>query len=146
MVNLPIFKSRAGDFNARRFWAWFGAEADGLAHSLEALARGEADAGAAFDQLNARIRRFDDSLEADLVRTLDGACELRISGGRHGAVHDLLKTAPARAGWRFAAAAAHMDMRRVPFRLTPRPSLDVLSFDALPIDAVATYARREAYA
>jgi hypothetical protein len=137
---------RSQSSGARRFWSWFGAEADGLANSLEALSRGETDAETAFAALNARMARFDDTLQADLVRTLDGGSELRLSGGREGSMQALLETAPRRAGWRFAPAAAHMDARRVPFRLAPRPSLDALSFDALPIDAVANYARREAYA
>lgn len=151
MFSLRKFSPSKGDFNAKRFWTWFGAEANGLSNSLEALARGEADVETAFATLNDRMRRFDSTLEADLVRTLDGACELRLSGGRDGSIQLLLQAAPRRAGWRFAPTAAHMDMRRVPFRLAPRPSLDALSFDALPIDAVSNYAvsnrvRGEAYA
>lgn len=122
---------------ARRFWAWFGAEAQGIANAFEALARGEADADRSLEYLNSRIRRIDASLEADVVRTLDGQCQMTISGD-HLAVDALIAAAPLMPGWRFTPRAVLADPRRVPFRLAPRPSLDLL---AAPISA-----RHEAYA
>lgn len=122
---------------ARRFWTWFGAEAQGIANAFEALARGEADADGALDGLNARIRRIDASLDADVVRTLDGQCHMTISGN-HLAVDALIAAAPLMTGWRFTPRAVLADPRRIPFRLAPRPSLDLL---AAPISA-----RHEAYA
>jgi hypothetical protein len=122
---------------AKRFWTWFGAEAHGIANAFEALARGEADADGALDALNARIRRIDASLDADVVRTLDGQCHMTISGNDT-AIDALMTGAPLLAGWRFTPRAVLADPRRVPFRLAPRPSLDLL---AAPISA-----RHEAYA
>lgn len=122
---------------ANRFWAWFGAEAQGISNAFEALARGEADADGALDGLNARIRRISASLEADIVRTLDGQCHMTISGDER-AIDALISAAPATAGWRFTPRAVLTDPRRVPFRLAPRPSLDLVG---APISA-----RHEAYA
>jgi hypothetical protein len=50
----------------------------------------------------------------------------------------LIAAAPRLAGWRFTPRAVLTDPRRVPFRLAPRPSLDLLG---APISA-----RHEAYA
>lgn len=110
----------------RRFWAWFAAEAHGLTNALEALARGEADAEWALAGLNDRIQRFDSTLEADIVRTLDGQCHMTVSGAE-ASVRALLGGAPQLAGWRFTPHADLADRRRVPFRLAPRPSLDLLN-------------------
>lgn len=121
----------------RRFWTWFRAEAQGIANAFEALARGEADADAALDGLNARIRRIDASLDADVVRTLDGQCHMTISGNER-AIDAVIAAAPLMPGWRFTPRAVLADPRRVPFRLAPRPSLDLL---AAPISA-----RHDAYA
>ena len=125
------------DTAAKRFWSWFGAEAQGISNAFEALARGEADADSALDGLNLRIRRLDTSLEADVVRTLDGECHMTISGNDR-AIDVLIAAAPRLAGWRFTPRAILTDPRRVPFRLAPRPSLDLLG---APISA-----RHEAYA
>lgn len=122
---------------SKRFWAWFGAEAQGISNAFEALARGEADADGALGPLNTRICRVDSSLEADIVRTLDGQCHMTISGNER-AIDALLAAAPRLAGWRFTPRAVLTDPRRVPFRLAPRPSLDRLG---APISA-----RHEAYA
>ncbi len=122
---------------AKRFWAWFGAEAQGISNAFEALARGEADADWALNSLNIRIRRIDSSLEVDVVRTLDGQCHMTISGN-DGAIDALIAAAPRLSGWRFTPRAVLTDPRRVPFRLAPRPSLDLLG---APISA-----RHEAYA
>lgn len=122
-----MFTRKDAYASQRRFWTWFQTEAQGLSNALEALVRGEADAEWALDQLNQRIRRFDTSLEADLVLSLDGICHMRISG-QETAIHALLGTAPVLKGWRFSAGHAEMaDRRRVPFRLAPRPSLDLLN-------------------
>lgn len=122
-----MFSRKDSDANSRRFWAWFQGEAHGLSNALEALVRGEADAEWALDRLNQRIRRFDATLEADLILTLDGVCQMTVSGQEH-ALHALLDNAPAVKGWRFATGHAETaDRRRIPFRLTPRPSLDLLN-------------------
>lgn len=106
---------------AKRFWTWFGSEAEGISNAFEALARGEADADGALDGLNARIRRLESSLEADVVRTLDGQCHMTISGNDR-AVDVLIAAAPRLAGWCFTPRAVLTDTRRVPFRLAPRPA------------------------
>ena len=116
-----------GDFNPRRFWSWFAQEAAGLANSIEALARGEADAEWALIGLNQRIRRYDPALEADVVRTLDGGCHMTVSGGAAASLSTLLAAAPAMSGWRFSPRAALTDARRVPFKMAPRPSLDAIT-------------------
>lgn len=121
-----MFGRRDVETNPRRFWSWFASEAQGLTNALEALSRGEADGDWAFAGLNDRIARFDSTLSADVVRTLDGACHLTVSGAEN-AVHALLDAAPAITGWRFSASAEVADRRRVPFRLAPRPSLDKLN-------------------
>jgi hypothetical protein len=120
-----MFGRRDIDVTPKRFWAWFGSEAQGISNAFEALARGEADADWAIDDLNTRIRRFDTSLEADVVRTLDGQCHMTVTG-REAAVEALLAAAPRMAGWRFTPRAVLSDPRRVPFKIAPRPSLDVL--------------------
>lgn len=130
-----MFGRRDNDHRARRFWNWFAGEACGLANGIEALTRGEADAEWLLIGLNQRIRRYDPRIEADLSRTLDGACLLTLSGADDSAVA-LIGAAPELRGWRFALRAAIADQRRVPFRLAPRPSLDAVS----PIQA-----RHEAY-
>ncbi len=122
-----MFKRKDSDASRRRFWTWFQTESQGLSNALEALVRGEADAEWALDQLNQRIRRFDASLEADLVLALDGVCHMTLSGQETG-IRALLDSAPAVKGWRFSAGHAEMaDRRRIPFRLAPRPSLDLLN-------------------
>lgn len=121
-----MFGKREVEMTPRRFWTWFAAEAQGIANAFEALSRGEADADWALNSLNSRIRRFDASLEADVVRTLDGQCHLTLSGSEK-AVHDLLAAAPLQRGWRFTPAEHLADRRRIPFRLAPRPSLDTLT-------------------
>jgi hypothetical protein len=131
-----MFGRRDGDHNARRFWSWFAGEAGGLCNGIEALSRGETDAEWLLIGLNQRIRRYSAHLEADLSRTVDGACLLTISGSDDAAAMALIQAAPGLRGWRFALRAAIAEQRRVPFRLTPRPSLDALS----PIQA-----RHEAY-
>jgi hypothetical protein len=137
MGDFPMFGRRDIDVSPKRFWAWFGSEAHGISNAFEALARGEADADWAIDSLTTRIRRFDRTLEADVVRTLDGQCHLTISGGET-AVDALLAAAPRMAGWRFSPRAVLADPRRVPFRLAPRPSMDSL------VGSIS--ARHEAYA
>jgi hypothetical protein len=48
--------------------------------------------------------------------------------GQETSIRSLLDSAPAVRGWRFSAGHAEMaDRRRIPFRLAPRPSLDVLN-------------------
>jgi hypothetical protein len=131
-----MFGRRDIDLNPRRFWSWFVSEAQGVANALEALQRGEADAEWALAGLNARIRRFDSTLEADVVRDLDGSCHMTISGA-DASVNALLNHAPRMSGWRFSPSHALADTRRVPFRTTPRPSMDVLG---------AISGRHEAYA
>ncbi len=126
-----------GDFNPRRFWSWFSHEAAGLANSIEALARGEADAEWALIGLNERIRRYDPNLEADVVRTLDGECHMTLSGGTTESLSALLSAAPVMNGWRFTPRAVLADPRRVPFKVAPQPSLDAM---AAPIEA-----RHDAY-
>lgn len=120
-----MFGRREKDAGPKRFWTWFAGEAQGYTNALEALARGEADADWVFNELNQRLARIDATLEADVVRTLDGACHLTLSG-TDAMIHALLDAAPAIAGWRFSARAEATDRRRVPFRLTPRPSMDTL--------------------
>lgn len=132
-----MFNRNPRDNGPRPFWRWFAAEAQGLANGIEALARGEADPDWLLAGLNARIRRFDPTLQADLFRTLDGGCQMTVTGGSDDALLRLLNSAPALAGWRFSSPAGLADTRRVPFRLAPRPSLDAAS----PIEA-----RHEAYA
>lgn len=131
-----MFGRRDIDLNPRRFWSWFASEAQGVANALEALQRGEADAEWALAGLNGRIRRFDSTLEADVVRGLDGHCHMTISGA-DAAVDALLNVAPELPGWRFSPRNALADTRRVPFRAAPRPSMDVLG---------AISGRHEAYA
>lgn len=121
-----MFGRRDIDPGPRRFWSWFGSEAQGIANALEALSRGEADADWAIENLNSRIRRFDRTLEADVVRTLDGHCHMTVSGDE-AAVGSLLAEAPRLAGWRFTHRGGLSDHRRVPFKLAPRPSLDTLA-------------------
>ncbi len=122
-----MFLRRNLHADSRRFWSWFQAESQGLSNALEALVRGEADAEWALDRLNQRIRRFDATLEADLVLSLDGVCHMTVSGQEAG-IHALLSSVPAIRGWRFSAGHAEQaDRRRIPFRLAPRPSLDLLS-------------------
>lgn len=132
-----MFSRRMGEPGPRRFWSWFSAEAQGLSNGLEALARGEADAERLLVVLNARIRRYDPAMQADLVRAPDGACELRISGGPEASAAALLAAAPITRGWRVIASETLPDLHRVPFRRAPQPSLDLAS----PIEA-----RHEAYA
>lgn len=134
MFSRHVF-SRRGDFNARRFWVWFAAEANGLRNGLEALARGEADAGLFLAQLNARIRRFDARMEADLDRAIDGTCELHLIGATDNALAVLREAEPTLPGWRIVATAPAAV--RVAYRMAPRPSLDL----GLRIEA-----RHEAYA
>lgn len=121
-----MFGKRDVEMSPRRFWAWFETEAHGIANAFEALSRGEADADWALRALNTRISRFNASVEADIVRTLDGQCHLTVSGDEK-AVRDLLAAAPILRGWRFTVAADLADRRRIPFRLAPRPSLDTLA-------------------
>jgi hypothetical protein len=122
-----MFSRKNSDADRRRFWAWFNAEAQGLSNALEALVRGESDAEWALDRLNQRIRRFDATLEADLVMSLDGVCHMTVSG-QDRAIHALLDDAPSVRGWRFSTGQAELtDRRRIPFRLAPRPSLDLLA-------------------
>lgn len=133
-----MFGRRKGDLNSRRFWSWFSGEAQGLANGAEALMRGESDAEWQLIELNERIRRFSEGMEADVSHTLDGLYLLSISGPAE-RVAMLLNAAPVVKGWRLAPRdmGADADKRRVPFRLAPRPSLDAVS----PIEA-----RYEAYA
>jgi hypothetical protein len=119
-----MFGRRDIDLNPRRFWSWFASEAQGIANALEALQRGEADAEWAIVGLNERIHRFDSTLEADVVRELDGRCRMTISGA-DASVETLLAAAPALAGWRFTPRAGLSDIRRVPFRAAPSPSPDL---------------------
>jgi hypothetical protein len=122
-----MFTRKDSDASRRRFWTWFQAESQGLSNALQALVRGEADAEWALDQLNQRIRRFDTTLEADLVLSLDGVCHMTVSG-QESALQALLSGAPAVRGWRFTAGHTEQaDRRRIPFRLAPRPSLDLLN-------------------
>ena len=93
-----MFGKRDFDSNPKRFWTWFSAEAQGIANALEALSRGEADAEWAIAGLNARIKRVDSTLEADVVRSLDGQCCLTITGAE-AAVEAVLNSAPRLRGW-----------------------------------------------
>lgn len=114
-------------FNRRnpvRFWRWFAAEAQGLSMGLEALARGEADADRLLAGLCSQIQRYDASIQADLVRALDGSGELHLFGGSESSLNTLLLAAPALPGWRIMAHAP--EAPRVAYRPAPRPSLDVL--------------------
>lgn len=120
-----MFGKREVEMSPRRFWAWFENEAQGIANAFEALSRGEADTDWAFEILNSRLRRFHASLEADIVRTLDGKCHLTLSGEDH-AIQAMLSAAPALSGWRFTQDD-HASRHRIPFRLSPRPSLDSLT-------------------
>jgi hypothetical protein len=131
-----MFGRRQVDPSPRRFWSWFSGQSDGLRNAIEALARGEADAEWALIGLNERIRRYDASLEADVMRTLDGRCQMAISGGAPDLVLALLNAAPSIAGWTFTPRLEQVS--RVPFRVAPRPSLDLL---ATPLSA-----HHEAYA
>ena len=132
-----MFGRGSVELNPRKFWSWFASEAQGISNALEALQRGEADAEWAIIGLNERIRRFDNTLEADVVLTLDGQCHKTIQGEPPaGSVQR--EAAPRLAGWRFTPRAALADPRRVPFRTAPRPSLDLLG---TPISAL-----HEAYA
>jgi hypothetical protein len=121
-----MFSKREGDFSPKRFWRWFARESKGIANAIEALARGEADAEWALIGLNERIRRYDASLEADVIRTLDGRCQMIVSGGADESVMMLLEAAPSLAGWTFATHLHAQPTRRVPFRRAPRPSLDIV--------------------
>ena len=112
-----MFGQRSFDSTPKRFWTWFSAEAQGIANALEALSRGEADAEWALAGLNARIQRVDSTLEADVVRGLDGVCCLTISG----------KDAPRLRGWHVAPRVTGQSRPRIPFLRAPRPSLDVLT-------------------
>ena len=127
-------KREDGDFSPKRFWRWFAREAKGIANAIEALSRGEADAEWALIGLNERIRRYDASLEADVVRTLDGRCQMIVSGGTDESVMALLEAAPSLNGWTFATHLESQPTRRVPFRAAPRPSLDTVE---APIGALA---------
>ncbi len=133
-----MFGKRQVDPSPRRFWSWFSSQADGIRNALEALSRGEAEAEWALVGLNERIRRFDDALEADVVRTLDGRCQMVISGGTADSLSALLNGAPLIGGWTFIPRPAQPQAQRVPFRAAPRPSLDLL---ATPLSA-----HHEAYA
>jgi hypothetical protein len=134
---VEMFGRGSVELNPRKFWSWFASEAQGISNALEALQRGEADAEWAIIGLNERIRRFDSTLEADVVLTLEGQCHMTILGEPR-SVSVLLESAPRLDGWRFTPRAALADPRRVPFRTAPSPSLDLLG---APISA-----RHEAYA
>ena len=127
-----MFGRGSVELNPRKFWSWFASESQGFANAFEALQRGEADADWAIDAINERIRRFDTNLEADVVLTLEGQCQMTILG-EPASVSLLLDAAPRLSGWRFAHRATLADPRRVPFRTAPRPSLDLLGG---PISAV----------
>ena len=121
-----MFGQRSIDSTPKRFWTWFSAEAQGIANALEALSRGEADAEWALAGLNARIQRVDSTLEADVVRGLDGVCCLTISG-KDAAVDALMEAAPRLRGWHVAPRVTGQSRPRIPFLRAPRPSLDVLT-------------------
>lgn len=121
-----MFGQRSFDSTPKRFWTWFSAEAQGIANALEALSRGEADAEWALAGLNARIQRVDSTLEADVVRGLDGVCCLTISG-KDAAVDALMEAAPRLRGWHVAPRVTGQSRPRIPFLRAPRPSLDVLT-------------------
>lgn len=133
-----MFGKRDVEVNPRRFWSWFASEAQGIANTIEALQRGEADGEWAIIGLNERIRRYDPSLEADVIRTLDGSCQLVVTGGTNDSASVLLNAAPRMYGWKFVTGMDQSANHRVPFRVAPRPSMDSL---AAPISA-----RHEAYA
>ncbi len=125
-----MFSRREGDHNPRRFWSWFAAEHQGLANSIEALARGEADAEWALIGLTERIHRYDPTVDADIFRNLDGTCQMVSDrpgrGGR----------SPARRRPRLA----HLDLRLAPCPgrcaprarpgVAPRPSSDATEISA----------------
>lgn len=119
-----------------RFWRWFASEAEGLANALEALQRGEADAEGALGALNNHIRQVDPGLEADVIRALDGRCQLMLSGPDEG-LKAVLQAAPVIDGWNITRHEAVADNRRVPFRITPSPSLDRLGMAADQWEACA---------
>lgn len=121
-----MFGQRSIDSTPKRFWTWFSSEAQGIANALEALSRGEADAEWALAGLNARIQRVDSTLEADVVRSLDGVCCLTISG-KDAAVDALMEAAPRLRGWHVAPRVTGQSRPRIPFLRAPRPSLDVLT-------------------
>lgn len=121
-----MFTNRTGDLDAKRFWRWFANEADGCCNSLEALSRGEDDGDWLWEKVAHRIQRYDSSMSADIIRTLDGGCELRLSGGSDASTAALLAAAPRINGWRFAAASE--PAARVPFKRAPQPSLDIAAF------------------
>jgi hypothetical protein len=124
-----MFSKREGDHNPRRFWSWFAAEHQGLANSIEALARGEADAEWALIGLTDRIHRYDPTVDADIFRNLDGACQMVVTGPVE-AVEALLAAAPASRTWSFVSRAVPADARRVPARVAPRPSSDATEISA----------------
>jgi hypothetical protein len=130
-----MFSRKQGDHNPRRFWSWFAAEHQGLANSIEALARGEADAEWALIGLTERIHRYDPALEADIFRNLDGTCQMVVTGPKE-SVDALLSAAPAARTWVFVSGVMSAQTSRVPYRVAPRPSTD-----ASPISA-----HHEAYA
>jgi len=131
-----MFSRKQGDANPRRFWSWFAAEHQGLANSIEALARGEADAEWALIGLTERIHRYDPALEADIFRNLDGVCQMVVTGPAQ-AVDALLAAAPAARTWVFVSGAMSTATSRVTYRVAPRPSAD-----ASPISAAyEAYAR-----
>ena len=122
-----MIERRAGDRNARKFWSWFSTRSQGLANALEALCRGEADASKLIAELNARIRRFDPGLEADIMRTPDGTCQLLVSGPSHLSGIELIGQAPQIRGWKVALAESDDWPARIPFRRAPGASMDRLS-------------------
>jgi hypothetical protein len=118
-----VFQKRESDFNPGRFWRWFGREAQGIANGMEALARGEAEAEWMLIGLNERLKRYDASLTADVCKTLDGQYRLSLRGEGTTAIKALMEAAPALAGWRISTEPPE-DLRRMPFKMAPRPSLD----------------------
>jgi hypothetical protein len=133
-----MFGKRQGDHSPRRFWSWFSSQADGMRNAIEALSRGEADAEWALIGLSERIRRYDAGLDADVIRTLDGRCQIVVSGGDQDSILLLLNAAPSIQGWSFAPRLDQTQTSRVPFRAAPSPSLDQL---AAPLSSL-----HEAYA
>lgn len=119
-----MFNRRKGDLNSGKFWRWFAGEAQGLSMGIEALARGEADADWLLAGLCSQIRRYDASMQADIVRAVDGSCELHLFGGTDASLNALIVAAPALPGWRIMAHAP--EASRVPYRRAPRPSMDLL--------------------
>jgi hypothetical protein len=83
------------------FWSWFGLAEVRLRNSIAALVRGEADAEADQQALNARVRRVGHRVVADLSMSMDGSCCIIFSGDDSDAIEALLETAPHRPGWRF---------------------------------------------